>query len=157
MNKGCILALTLCACMTGCSSIEPPDPSTGKYSTQYPQSVLEYSIYMNKQITVFTNQISTRLNQAAHSKDGIYENEADLATESVEIMQDAYDEVIATQPPKNYEDDRLATLEAMQTAIDHMQEYADAAANGETDFSDYTHSFESDFNALTGMASLYYE
>ena len=60
MNKGCILALTLCACMTGCSSIEPPDPSTGKYSTQYPQSVLEYSIYMNKQITVFTNQISTR-------------------------------------------------------------------------------------------------
>lgn len=43
----------------------------------------------------------------------------------------------------------------MQTAIDHMKDYTAAVKNGESDLTDYTHSFENDFNALTGLASLY--
>lgn len=138
----------------GCS-IDPPDPSDGTYATQYPQSALEYSIYLNKQITVFTNQISTRLNQAVHSQDGMYENEADLAQQSVDIMQDTLDEVTATESSDYSEENRLSVIEAMQTAVDHMKDYTAAVKNGETDLTDYTHSFENDFNALTGLASLY--
>ena len=36
--------------LTSCT-VTPADPSTGKYATQYPQTTLEYSIYINKQIT----------------------------------------------------------------------------------------------------------
>ena len=56
--------------LTSCT-VTPADPSTGKYATQYPQTTLEYSIYINKQITVFVNELSTRLNQAVHSTDGV--------------------------------------------------------------------------------------
>lgn len=153
-NKAFVGALACCLLLCGCS-IDPPDPDNGTYATQYPQSALEYSIYLNKQITVFTNQISTRLNQAVHSKDGNYENEADLAQQSVDIMQDTLDEVTATESSDYSEENRLSVIEAMQTAIDHMKDYTAAVKNGESDLTDYTHSFENDFNALTGLASLY--
>lgn len=153
-NKAFVGALACCLLLSGCS-IDPPDPDNGTYATQYPQSALEYSIYLNKQITVFTNQISTRLNQAVHSKDGNYENEADLAQQSVDIMQDTLDEVTATESSDYSEENRLSVIEAMQTAIDHMKDYTEAVKNGESDLTDYTHSFENDFNALTGLASLY--
>lgn len=153
-NKALVGALACCLLLGGCS-IDPPDPDNGTYATQYPQSALEYSIYLNKQITVFTNQISTRLNQAVHSNDGNYENEADLAQQSVDIMQDTLNEVTATESSDYSEENRLSVIEAMQTAIDHMKDYTAAVKNGESDLTDYTHSFENDFNALTGLASLY--
>ena len=88
-------------------------------------------------------------------KDGNYENEADLAQQSVDIMQDTLDEVTATESSDYSEENRLSVIEAMQTAIDHMKDYTEAVKNGESDLTDYTHSFENDFNALTGLASLY--
>lgn len=70
-------------------------------------------------------------------------------------MQDTLDEVTATESSDYSEENRLSVIEAMQTAIDHMKDYTAAVKNGESDLTDYTHSFENDFNALTGLASLY--
>lgn len=71
------------------------------------------------------------------------------------MMQDTLDEVTATESSDYSEENRLSVIEAMQTAIDHMKDYTAAVKNGESDLTDYTHSFENDFNALTGLASLY--
>lgn len=73
--------------LTSCT-VTPADPSTGKYATQYPQTTLEYSIYINKQITVFVNELSTRLNQAVHSTDGVYENETEATEQSIQLLLD---------------------------------------------------------------------
>ena len=91
--------------LTSCT-VTPADPSTGKYATQYPQTTLEYSIYINKQITVFVNELSTRLNQAVHSTDGVYENETEATEQSIQLLQETLDNVTAMQPSVGKEDDR---------------------------------------------------
>ena len=101
--------------LTSCT-VTPADPSTGKYATQYPQTTLEYSIYINKQITVFVNELSTRLNQAVHSTDGVYENETEATEQSIQFTQETLDNVTAMQPSVGKEDDRLSLITAMQTS-----------------------------------------
>ena len=84
---------------TGCSTeIKPDSKEEGVYATQNPLSAVEYSIYMNKQITVFTNQLTTRMIMANNAQESTYENEADMADESVKIMEDALEEVVVTYP-----------------------------------------------------------
>lgn len=149
-----IACLVMAVGLTSCT-VTPADPSTGKYATQYPQTTLEYSIYINKQITVFVNELSTRLNQAVHSTDGVYENETEATEQSIQSLQETLDNVTAMQPSVGKEDDRLSLITAMQTALDHMKEYKESVESGETDLTNYSHIFETDINVLTGMASLY--
>lgn len=142
---------------TGCSTeIKPDSKEEGVYATQNPLSAVEYSIYMNKQITVFTNQLTTRMIMANNAQESTYENEADMADESVIIMEDALEEVVVTYPSDTSEDDREAAIMAMQTAVDHMVSYAEDVRNGE-DTTKYINVFQNDFNALTGLANLYYQ
>ena len=143
--------------ITGCSTqIQPDSKSAGTYSTQTPMSSLEYSIYMNKQITVFTNQLSSRMIMAKNAENSSYENEKDLAEESLKVLQDTLDEVTVTKPAKTAEDDRETAIEAMQTAVDHMKQYVDAL-DDEKDVKAFADTFQNDFNALSGLANLYYQ
>ena len=79
-----------------------------------------------------------------------------MADESVKIMEDALEEVVVTYPSDTSEDDREAAIMAMQTAVDHMVSYAEDVRNGE-DTTKYINVFQNDFNALTGLANLYYQ
>ena len=79
--------------MSGCAKIKPDTPQSGKYATQNRLSAVEYSIYINKQLTVFTNQISTRMGSISNlSKDFNVDNEITLAQNSLDILQETYDE-----------------------------------------------------------------
>ena len=149
-----ILSLIL---LVGCSDIEPDNPSDGKYATQNQTSSLEYGIYMNKQITVFTNQLTTRMGTCQNISQGYnVDNEITLATQSLTTMQDAYDELCTVYPPNGADDDRESTIAAMETAIEHMEAYIDDLENG-NDVSGYFKDFQNDFNQLTSLANLYYE
>ena len=71
-----MLTLTIIS-SSGCQTeIKPADPKDGKYATQTSMTSLEYALYMNKQITVFTNQLSTRMAVAANHKDVQSSNES---------------------------------------------------------------------------------
>ena len=140
--------------LTGCTEIKPDVPEDGKYSTQTAMSAVEYSIYMNKQITVYTNQLTTRMNMARSN--GTYENEVSQTEQSIKIMKDVLDEVKVTMPSKGRDDDRETVIEAMQTAINHMNSYLTDLENNQ-DVTGYAQIFQTDFNALTGLANLYYE
>lgn len=80
MRKKAFLALMLTLTIissSGCQTeIKPADPKDGKYATQTSMTSLEYALYMNKQITVFTNQLSTRMAVAANHKDVQSSNES---------------------------------------------------------------------------------
>lgn len=155
--KVLLICVTACIAITGCDTkIQPDSKSAGTYSTQTPMTALEYSIYMNKQITVYANQLSSRMSMVKNSTDNPYEHETDLAEESLKIMTDTLEEVTVTKPAETAEDDRETTIEAMQTAVDHMQQYVDALNNQE-DVSAFADVFQNDFNALTGLANLYYQ
>lgn len=73
---------------TGCQmDIKPADPKDGKYATQTPMTSLEYALYMNKQITVFTNQLSTRMAVVANQKDEQSSNESYMVQQSIETLK----------------------------------------------------------------------
>lgn len=89
MRKKAFLALMLTLTIissSGCQTeIKPADPKDGKYATQTSMTSLEYALYMNKQITVFTNQLSTRMAVAANHKDVQSSNESYMTQQSRQI------------------------------------------------------------------------
>lgn len=153
-----ILTLIACTCMyclCACSSILPDTSSNGDYATQTPPSAIEYSIYMNKQITVFTSQLTTHMALIVNAGSN-YENIIVVAEESAKIMEDVLDEVIVTYPAVTYEDDRDATIIVMETTIEHMKSYIEDLKDGKS-ISEYVDNFQNDYYALTGQANLYYQ
>ena len=147
----CICAFSLCAC----SVVFPEEKPTETYKTQNANSALEYGIYMNKQITVYTNQLSTHM-MLLQNSDSTYENIIPLAEESLEIMQVALDDVIVTYPSFDAEDDRETTITLMKTAVKNMENYITALKEGKS-VKDFADKFQNDYFALTGMANLYYK
>lgn len=147
----CICAFSLCAC----SVVFPDEKQSETYKTQHANSALEYGIYMNKQITVYTNQLSTHM-MLLQNSDNTYENILPLAKESLEILQVTLDDVIVTFPSFDAEDDRETTITLMKTAVKNMEDYIATLKEGKsaTDFAD---KFQNDYFALTGMANLYYK
>lgn len=139
----------------GCSQNSNNNETT--YATQNRVSSLEYGIYMNKQIQIYINQLTTRMGIARNISQGYdAENEYKLALDSAETMQNVYDEVKVVYPSDNADNNREDTLLAMNTAIDHMNSYAEAVKNNEN-LEDYIKDFENDFNQLTGLANFYTE
>ena len=128
----------------------------GTYTTQTRLSALEYSVFMSKQISVFTNQLSTFITMAQNSKNYSYDADLVLAENARDVMQDAYDEVLVTFPSQGSDRDRETALTCMETAILHTDEYIEKIKKDENveDFSQY---FQNDFLALTSLASLYYQ
>ena len=154
-----IPVLLFCLLLSGCGgcssfTIEPDSASDGTYSTQTSMSSLEYSIYMSKQITLFTNQLTATISIIQTDYD--YENALDLANENLDSMEDAYEEVTVTMPATTAEDDREMVMEAMETAIGHMEQYIEALENGEA-VDGFKSAFQQDFNALTSLSTLYYQ
>ena len=94
MRKKAFLALMLTLTIissSGCQTeIKPADPKDGKYATQTSMTSLEYALYMNKQITVFTNQLSTRMAVAANHKDVQSSNESYMTQQSTELPKKHY-------------------------------------------------------------------
>lgn len=158
MRKKAFLALMLTLTIissSGCQTeIKPADPKDGKYATQTSMTSLEYALYMNKQITVFTNQLSTRMAVAANHKDVQSSNESYMTQQSIENLQDTLDEVTVTKPSKEKDDSREAVMTAMETAIEHLKSYKSDLDEGK-DISGYADEFQNDFNELTGLANLY--
>lgn len=158
MRKKAFLALMLTLTIissSGCQTeIKPADPKDGKYATQTSMTSLEYALYMNKQITVFTNQLSTRMAVAANHKDVQSSNESYMTQQSIETLQDTLDEVTVTKPSKEKDDSREAVMTAMETAIEHLKSYKSNLDDGK-DISGYADEFQNDFNELTGLANLY--
>lgn len=158
MRKKAFLALMLTLTIissSGCQTeIKPADPKDGKYATQTSMTSLEYALYMNKQITVFTNQLSTRMAVVANHKDVQSSNESYMTQQSIETLQDTLDEVTVTKPSKEKDDSREAVMTAMETAIEHLKSYKSDLDEGK-DISGYADEFQNDFNELTGLANLY--
>ena len=147
----CICAFGLCACSTTSSN----STENRTYKTQNANSALEYSVYMNKQITVYTNQLTTHMTLLQNS-DNTYKNIIPLAEESLNILQTTLDEVIITYPSFEAEDDRETTITLMETTIKNMEDYIATLKEGKSAI-DFIDKFQNDYFALTGMASLYYK
>lgn len=150
-----IIAGTMLFSVSACNDIKADSPVDGKYATQNKVSSLEYNLYMNKQIQIFINQVTSRMSTAKSISEGnTVDNEYTLANQSVTAMQEAYDELITVYPSNGSDDERSNTILAMSTALEHMKGYAEAVKNNE-DVSGYAEDFKNDFDQLTALSNFY--
>ena len=110
-----LTGIVICFSLCGCAEVRPDSAESGKYATSNSESSLEYSIYMNKQIQVFINQITTRMGVAKNLSEGYdADNEYKLATESVKTMKETLDETTTVNPSTGADNNRESALTAMQ-------------------------------------------
>lgn len=144
--------------MAGCSSdykIKPASSDQTGYVTQNPMSSAEYSLFLNKETTVFTNVLVTRMNAVRTITKENKKEELTMIKANLSDMQAAADEVRVTMPSTGRDKDKEAMDAAMKAAIKHMKNYQDALKK-DRNTSNYVQVFESDFNEITGLAQMYY-
>ena len=153
-----IAVLSACQDTTGKNfSVKPDSTKDGKYSTMMPMSSLEYSIYMQKQSTIFTNELMSRMN-AAQLSTALNDNKTELklVETGIQSMEAAKEEFTLAMPPEGRDDDRQTMMLAMDAAIKHMEEYEEKLKKG-SDVTGYVKIFESDFNEISNLAIVYPE
>ena len=153
-----IVGAFLCLSLNACSGSWIDGPAAldtnGTYTTQTRLSAVEYALFMNRQINVYTNQLSTHMGLAYNSSNYTYDALLKTAEQSLQTMQETYDEVVVTFPAQGNDDERETVITQMATAMSHMEEYIRMIEDGE-DISEFSTYFENDFLALTSTATMY--
>ena len=154
MKKRLLVFLSIVSLgIMGCS-ITSDNTEIADYATQNRVSAIEYSIFINKQVTIFTTQLTSHISLISNRAED-YENMILVAEESIAIMNDTLNEVHVTYPPVTYDDDRETVLSIMEITMDHMKNYLHDMKN-KKDISKYIDVFQSDHALLISQANLYY-
>ena len=144
--------------ITGCSSgykIKPASVNQTGYVTQNPMSSAEYSLFLNKETTVFTNALVTRMNSIKNITKENKKEELAMIKTNLSDMEAAANEVRVTMSSVGRDEDKEAMDTAMEAAIEHMKSYKNALKKNKNT-SEYVQVFENDFNEITGLAQMYY-
>lgn len=162
----CMVCLLLFAMLSGCGS-DPknyaqvqPD-GTVRYDTDDAVDPMNYTLYVNKEITLITNILATHTGNGDNVIKGKYpaaDESISVATD-LDLVAEAIESVETMHPPTDYEDDREAILIAMLAAQDSLTNYK-AALDGEADYDlrDCVELMEGDYVNLTGkMHATYWE
>lgn len=145
------------AFLSGCEEMKLANPDDG-YSTEYPMSAIEYTIFLNKEVAVVTNVLFTRASMADRVSKGMYKASKELenAQESLSKMEDIVDELTVTMPAKYYDTDGETTLSLVTDARNILRNYVNDLENN-NDVESYVEQFKSCYIALGGEANVYYE
>lgn len=162
-----LLCVGLLATLPGCNSnsnenyAKVQEDGTIKYNTDDEVDPMNYTIYVNKEITLMTNILSTHISNGDNVEKGKYLATDELKTveSDLDLVQEAIDSVDTLHPPTDYEDDREAILTAMVTAQDSLERYRDALnGEGAQTIKECIGLMEGDYATLTGkMQAVYWE
>lgn len=155
-----LIAIALIFSLVGCGI----NSNTGdnEYNMEYATDAQQYCIFMNRQINVILNQLSSNMIVAHDVAQGEYPASDALKTaeQSMGIIQAAREEVEKMMPPEKYKDTRDNTLRVMVNAENDIQTYIDELKRDElrTNAIDSLASImQTDFAALTAEFNQYYE
>lgn len=142
------------ACVSGCAKIKSASPKDG-YSTDFAMSAIEYSLFLNKEITAAENILFTRYLCAKDlgTDAGAAEAELESAAEAASKVASIIDEVTVTMPATGYEDGRQNALDLMEDAKAALDGYIAGLEAGEPADAD---ALQSCCLALSGEANVYY-
>jgi len=118
-------------------------------------SSAEYSLFLNKETTVFTNALVTRMNSIKNITKENKKEELAMIKTNLSDMEAAANEVRVTMPSVGRDEDKEVMDTAMEAAIEHMKSYKNALKKNKNT-SEYVQVFENDFNEITGLAQMYY-
>ena len=150
----CIVLLSLFGCQN--ENVQSDD-----YNMKYAAGAQQYCMFINKQINVAINQLSSNIdiaNQVVHGS-YILEDAIETAEQSIKKIEAARKEVEKMMPPDRYIDERKHTVELMSNAENDLKTYIDKLKTGADCESIKTimSVMQLDFSALTSEFNTYYE
>lgn len=121
-----------------------------------------YCLFINKEISACTNQLSSMMLICNNVAKGSYHasDALESAKESYDIIESAREKVDIMTPPPQYEDNRLDTLRLMDNASDDIDTMIDILSTTPLDtfaLEDLSSVMQSDFIALTSEFNIYYK
>lgn len=158
-----ILCVSCVATMTACTSSNnyaKVDSDSAEYTTQNPVDPLNYTTYVNKEITLIMNILTTHIAVGDKIAKGSYivADELTNLKADLDMVAEAVESVETLNPPTDYEDDRDSILRKMVNAQSSLQAYYDALDSGATlNLEDYLDLMEADYVALSSAFNLVWE
>ena len=140
---------------TGCGNEISPVTDNGTYATQQRMTSMEYSIYMNKQMTVVAGHLLSRMTaiENARSVTG-GTDEVALAKESLKQVQSVLESIRTAYPSVGGENKRQAAIVAVSSAEHNISDYISDLEQGK-DVSDYKKIFQTCYNEVTQCGDAY--
>lgn len=164
MKQVFIILMTLVICISGLCSCKQTDDneSSEEYNMPYATDAAQYCLFMNKQISVVSNQLSSTIIIGNTVKNGEYPTEDAIASaeQSKNIIASARGEVEKMIPPERYEDSRLNTFRLMNNAEQDIQKYIDELKEKNINtlkIDSLLTVMQTDFTAITAESNSYYE
>lgn len=158
----CLSAVFLFSALSACESNKPSKPQN-QYSTDVAYSASQYTMFLNKEITTVTNQLTTQMALA----DGVAHNssypiaDAQASIESsIKIMDECIENVDEVFPPADYYEDRENLLECMKNVKSTFEAYRDALKSQPIDtakIEELIKIMEGDYMAITAISNIYWE
>jgi len=153
--SGVLLALLMCS-MAGCidsgTAPLPENPNESYHAN--PVDSMNYSLYVDKEITLVLNAIEMHMANSLTLRKGTYavEDEIKNLEASLQTVQGAIESVKYLAPPKGYDDVRTETLRRMANAKVTLEEYKGYLQSGDTeDISSFADTMQGDFISLKGL------
>lgn len=160
-----VLLVGTLLCSTSCSTpetnyqtLDPDDSVT--FNTEDSLDPLNYTTYVNKEIDLVLNILSSHMSAGDNIVKGKYPAEDEIAAleADLDLVDEAITSVETFNPPLDYDDDRDAILAKMANAQSSLTEYYDTLKEGDTDgIISCVDLLESDYIALSGAFNLPWE
>lgn len=124
----CTLFAMCCASMTACSIMDEPSSAPElKYSTQYPQSAVEYNLLINEKIMPFLNVAEGHATKGKDVISNVYPVDEELISveDSLNYLNEIYASCKVIMPPESEKQRHSDTLMQMQRVINSIEVYSE--------------------------------
>ena len=135
-------------------------PGTMDYSTSVSMGTEDYSTYINTQSMTIINQLTTRMDSGLNVAKDSYpiQDELKNTETSLEIINDAINNLTVTNPPAVYADTRENVLRTMANAKSSLEAYQTALQKNDKDeIKTAINLMKSDASSLTAYIGLDYQ
>ena len=135
-------------------------PGTTDYSTSVSMGTEDYSTYINTQSMTIINQLTTRMDSGLNVTKDSYpiQDELKNTEASLEIINDAINNLTVTNPPAVYADTRENVLRTMANAKSSLEAYQAALQKNDKDeIKTAINLMKSDASSLTAYIGLDYQ
>lgn len=141
--------------LNGCGEEISPVTDNGTYATQQRMSAIEYSVFINKQVTVVAGHIMSRIVAIENAETVLSgTDEIKMAEESLEQIDDVLNSIRTAYPAVGEEDKRQAAILAISAARQNIAGYISELEQGH-DVSPYKQILQSSYNAVTQCGDIY--
>lgn len=122
------------------------------FSEKTPLDPLNYTTYVNKEITLVLNNLESCMANATLVNEANVDDELTNIDQSLVLIQEAIESVKGFTPPNEYGNDHLMVVQRMQDCYDSLYQYRSyLSTKNFTYIDDYVDDMQMKFSSLKAM------